>query len=91
MIKKIRKKLSLYIKEYKNLSILTIISILIVLLYTFTSEIPELFKYGEETFFMAYSISIAIISNCIFSYFQIFIPKYNKRDLFIKRIINSLE
>ena len=84
------KKLVLFFKEYRSLSVLTLGSIIIVLAYTFTKNIPEFFVLGEEIFFLFYSISIAIISNFIFSYFQIYTPKFNKYNMFIKRIINQL-
>lgn len=67
-------------ERFPLLSILTGASLLISLLYVFTSDLPELFNFAEELFVLVNTLGLAIIANCIFCFFQIYIPEIKEKE-----------
>lgn len=66
-------------ERFPLLSILTGASLLISLLYVFTSDLPELFNFAEELFVLVNTLGLAIIANCIFCFFRYIYRKLKKK------------
>ncbi len=77
---KIKAYLIGFTERFPLLSILTVASFLISLLYVFTSDLPELFNFAEELFVLVNTLGLAIIANCIFCFFQIYIPEIKEKE-----------
>ena len=69
-----------FIREYTALAALTAISTVIALVYVFTSNLPELFPFAGELFALVDALGLAIIANCIFCFFQIYLPECRERE-----------
>lgn len=74
------KTISGFIHQYTDLFGLTVASIVIAILYVFTSDLPELFPFAGELFALINALGLAIIANCIFCFFQIYLPECRGRE-----------
>lgn len=69
------KTISGFIHQYTALTVLTVISAVIAITYVFTSNLTEWFPFAGEIFALINALGLAIIANCIFCYFQIYLPE----------------
>lgn len=82
-----------FLSEEKRLIFILIIAILAVSIYIFTNRLPEVMNYGGELMRAMYEISIALLVGVIFYFFQVFLPKIDKRinaQRELNTIINDL-
>lgn len=78
-------------RAYSNLFKITCGSCCIIVIYIFTSELPELFTHAGIIWSTMFNISLAIIANTLFCYYQIFLPQQLKREKFKSTILSSLK
>lgn len=69
-----------FIRRYKALFILTVLSVIIALVYVFTADLPEWFPFAGALFTLLDTLGLAIIANCIFCYFQIYLPECREHE-----------
>ena len=77
-------------KSYASLWKSTCISFAIIILYILTSNLPEIFPFAGILWSTLFNISLAIVANTLFCYYQMFLPQYLKREKFKPTILNSL-
>lgn len=69
-----------FIRRYKALFVLTVLSAIIALVYVFTADLPEWFPFAGALFTLLDTLGLAIIANCIFCYFQIYLPECREHE-----------
>ena len=86
-----------FCKQYKLLSILTLISFVLALAYIFAPDISEIFPYADGIFTLINTLGLAIIANWIFCFFQVYIPSYQEaqkveksKEMAIKKILIAM-
>jgi hypothetical protein len=74
----------------KNTAIVVIlmISIIIIISYVLTMDVPELFPGAEKWFNLLFQLSVGYLINFMFYVTQVYIPKY-KRDLEVNKCIKT--
>lgn len=84
MIKQIKKFYA------KNIAIIIIlaVSIIIIISYLLTVNVPELFPGAEKWFNLLFQLSVGYLINFMFYVTQVYIPKY-KRDLEVNKCIRT--
>lgn len=85
----IRKLYYFYI-SYKELSFFTLIALVISILYF---PVNDRLDYGffKNALTWLNGIALAIIANCLFSYFQLFLPNYKNANIFISNIESDIK
>lgn len=73
-----------FIKENQVIFNLFILSLIIIFLYIYTKDIPELFNYGEEVFNLIFQLSIAYIVSLIFYIIVNYIPEKKRNNRYKK-------
>lgn len=68
-----------FVQEEKILILLLSVSILFVVAFIFTNRLPEKMIYGTELMTAFYDIAIALFVGVMFYFFQVFLPKIDRR------------
>lgn len=69
-----------FIRQYRDLCILSALSVLVAIAYVFTSDLPEWFPFAEELFALINALGLAIVANCIFCFFQVYLLEQRERE-----------
>ena len=69
-----------FIRQYKDLCRLSALSVFVAIAYVFTADLPEWFSFAEELFALINALGLAIIANCIFCFFQVYLPERRERE-----------
>lgn len=69
-----------FIRQYKDLCRLSALSVLVSIAHVFTADLPEWFPFAEELFALINALGLAIIANCIFCFFQVYLPERRERE-----------
>lgn len=86
-----------FIRQYRDLCRLSVLSVLVAIAYVFTADLPEWFPFAEELFALINALGLAIIANCIFCFFQVYLPEQREQkwvepvmSLSIKKILRLI-
>ncbi len=77
--------------ENKLLNILILFAVLIILLYEFSYDMPELYHNADRHFYILYQIAMGIIGSFIFFIIQSYIPQKKKNKYLSKFFIQELD
>lgn len=69
-----------FIRQYRDLCLLSALSVLVAIAYVFTADLPEWFSFAAELFALINALGLAIIANCIFCFFQVYLPERRERE-----------
>ena len=69
-----------FIRQHKDLCRLSALSVLVSIAYVFTADLPEWFPFAEDLFALINALGLAIIANCIFCFFQVYLPERRERE-----------
>lgn len=82
------REISRFIKRNKLIFVFFIFSIVIIISYIVTINLPELFVGAEHWYNLLFQLSIGYIINFMFYITQVYIPN-NKRDLTVRQCISA--
>ena len=83
--------MKLFVKENKLISVIFGVSVVVILLYVLSIDIPEILPHAGDWFDILFQLSIGFVINFMFYVTQVYIPriKNNKRKrLIIRRLSN---
>ena len=76
-----------FANEYRAFFLASIISTAFAIAYNFIPDLVEKNKYVAEILLFIDTIAIAVFTNCMFCYFQVFLPEQTKK----KRLCDKLK
>lgn len=83
--------MKLFVKENKLISVIFGVSVVVILLYVLSIDIPEILPHASDWFDILFQLSIGFVINFMFYVTQVYIPriKNNKRKRLIIRRLNN--
>ena len=87
---KIKKEITLFLKENKLISFIALLSLLIYISYGVTNNLPEIFYGADYIYNLIKDLCLAYLGSYIFYIIQVYLPFIKERKTVSKAIVNDL-